>query len=579
MLLVKVLASLLSLWQPTSGGDVAAVGAWLDQFLGAPVEQAETQHDWLACGTMRLASPLRICVPGSQFATAGSVVSTPRVVRLTNQPVVIANGTTNIQHGDELTITLRGNGPGAWAVQCDPVIAGDDAANAPPHAIVAIGRAGDDPKEGEDDSDADGHDNGVSHSPAQEAAAAERDAAAKAAREAELKLAQVRAMDWEVGSPWVGVQLAPVPKVLASHLQLDEERLMLLNIAVDSPADKAGLQQYDVVVELCDKAGPTDVDGFMSCVKKLKVGETLRMTVVRGGKKVPVELKITGKPELDTVKYKYEMEQEQATTEAQTARGWMMQRGDDGQWRWKRIDQDPNWNQLFVVPPPQPLAPTAPWPKGQGGDEGGSTVIVETKDDKTIEVRRNPDGSFRVTRKQQKDDRTQSSSKRYASVDALKTGDADAYNLFSRSTRGGWGVGQAFAVPAQPPVNMKELEKRMAEAQRAAEQAMRERERAMEQAQKEMERAMRQQGRAWTLQGGRARASDKPDVRFEAHDDGRISVTTREGDQELVQHFKSADELKAKRPDLYKKYQRISGASEEKEKAAPKSEDESKDAD
>src|SRR5439155_17068337 len=48
---------------------------------------------------------------------------------------------------------------------------------------------------------------------------------------------------------WLGIQFGPVPEVLASHLQNDGGAIVV-NIARNSPADKAGLKRYDVILRI-----------------------------------------------------------------------------------------------------------------------------------------------------------------------------------------------------------------------------------------------------------------------------------------------------------------------------------------
>ena len=54
---------------------------------------------------------------------------------------------------------------------------------------------------------------------------------------------------------WIGIRIAPVSSELASHLKLKEGAgLMISNIVKGSPADKAGLGRYDVMLKVAGKA-------------------------------------------------------------------------------------------------------------------------------------------------------------------------------------------------------------------------------------------------------------------------------------------------------------------------------------
>ena len=76
----------------------------------------------------------------------------------------------------------------------------------------------------------------------------------------------------------------PVPEVLASHLQNDGGAIVV-NIARNSPADKAGLKRYDVILRINDKrieAG--DEKSFMDRIRGLKSGD--RLDVLLGVERV-----------------------------------------------------------------------------------------------------------------------------------------------------------------------------------------------------------------------------------------------------------------------------------------------------
>lgn len=357
--------------------------------------------------------------------------------------------------------------------------------------------------------------------------------------------------------PWVGVQLAPVPKVLASHLKLEGERLMILNIAKDSPADDADLEQYDVIVELNGEPAGSDPAQFAARIRQLEVDQPATLTVVREGGKKTVKITPGKRPKLSDIKYKFKVE-EDVVEDTQESRGAMFRRGQDGQWQVVPMPTPP------VAPTPpavpgQPAIPAPPAPPpirfdiiGRGMPEGNSTfVIVESKDGVSTEIRRDADGTITVSRSGS-DDASSKKVRKYKSADELRNSDPAAWEMYRRlrgnqagamswgGTPGGWGGNMsAFNDPSVR--------------------------RDMDRARAELERAMKQLNTAGMQSGNwqSARPTDgKPDIRFEQMENGRIRVTTRDGDQELVQTYKDADELKSKRPGLYKRYQRLNGADE-----------------
>jgi predicted metalloprotease with PDZ domain len=85
------------------------------------------------------------------------------------------------------------------------------------------------------------------------------------------------------GSPWLGVQAADVDsdRVDLSTLPRNEGAYVL-EVIKESPADSAGLQRGDVIIRFGDRE-IYDAGGLVSAVRKSRVGESLRITVIRNG--------------------------------------------------------------------------------------------------------------------------------------------------------------------------------------------------------------------------------------------------------------------------------------------------------
>ena len=94
----------------------------------------------------------------------------------------------------------------------------------------------------------------------------------------------------KISDYWIGVQCTEILPPLRSHLQLEEKQGMLVEwIMPDSPADKAGVEQYDVFLKV--NASPvTSVVDIIKVVEEVKDG-VLTVSAIRKGK--PIELKIT----------------------------------------------------------------------------------------------------------------------------------------------------------------------------------------------------------------------------------------------------------------------------------------------
>jgi serine protease Do len=82
----------------------------------------------------------------------------------------------------------------------------------------------------------------------------------------------------------LGIQLMPVDDTLREHLDLQEgDGLVVAGVLAESPAEKAGFQEHDVVIRVDGK----DVESVEDIVKSVQTAgeneEELAVTVVRSG--------------------------------------------------------------------------------------------------------------------------------------------------------------------------------------------------------------------------------------------------------------------------------------------------------
>jgi S1-C subfamily serine protease len=76
----------------------------------------------------------------------------------------------------------------------------------------------------------------------------------------------------------------------------DKKVAEVLEAIPDSPAEKAGLKEGDVVTKINGK-GSEDSEEFVKKVRAVKPGETLTLTVTRDGKEKEVKVKAAKVPE------------------------------------------------------------------------------------------------------------------------------------------------------------------------------------------------------------------------------------------------------------------------------------------
>ena len=92
----------------------------------------------------------------------------------------------------------------------------------------------------------------------------------------------------------IGVALADVGPASAAQLGVDRQRSSLVTqVAEGKPADRAGLEKWEIItaVDGDPEASPTDV---ASAVRKLDRGDTITLTVLRGGESREVTITIGG---------------------------------------------------------------------------------------------------------------------------------------------------------------------------------------------------------------------------------------------------------------------------------------------
>jgi serine protease Do len=90
---------------------------------------------------------------------------------------------------------------------------------------------------------------------------------------------------------FLGGKFAPVEGQVAEELGLEEQDgVAVVEVVPDSPAEKAGLKQKDVLKKIDDKE-IEDVDAFRAAMRGTKPGQTLKLTVLR--EKETKELTVT----------------------------------------------------------------------------------------------------------------------------------------------------------------------------------------------------------------------------------------------------------------------------------------------
>ena len=94
--------------------------------------------------------------------------------------------------------------------------------------------------------------------------------------------------DGEVERGWLGVRIAPVSEDVARALGFDDDQgVMIENVQDDTPAEKAGLQDGDIVMSVngSEMTGPRDLTRAIAIERP---GAEVDITFLRGGKEQSV---------------------------------------------------------------------------------------------------------------------------------------------------------------------------------------------------------------------------------------------------------------------------------------------------
>ena len=91
---------------------------------------------------------------------------------------------------------------------------------------------------------------------------------------------------------WLGVYIQDVTPELMEAMDLKSLKGVLINDVIDdSPADEAGLERGDVVIEF-NQEKIVDADQFVKLVRKIKPDDLANIVVIRDGEEKTIEVKI-----------------------------------------------------------------------------------------------------------------------------------------------------------------------------------------------------------------------------------------------------------------------------------------------
>ena len=382
---------------------------------------------------------------------------------------------------------------------------------------------------------------------------------------------------------WLGVVVVPVPPPVADQLTLEGKGLMVADVAVDSPADRAGLRLHDVLIAADGEEVAGDPEPFIDMVRVRRPGDAMELSVYRGAKRQTLRVELGDRPDQRELRYRHGPDA-LFRPGSPDWRGKMYRYGPEG-WRIEEYDELMDQLRRRGYQTPEPRGWGDPdvlkrfmRPRGDGGrpfeirpkhlDPSCPPVRkgLVAKGDQVIEVDVGADGDITVRRSvRTKDGRSSETSERsFDGPEALRDQDPEAYEIYCRMK------------PEEPPPMKwrrdwwpdreqveRELEELLDRARESAEKlglTERELQEQIEKYQEKAEQLEREMGRWAEELVDRWRKPPPADgVRFEVHPDGRITVTTRRGPDELTEHFDNEAELQRRRPDLHERFGKLQG--------------------
>ncbi|MEM7011817.1 MAG: PDZ domain-containing protein [Verrucomicrobiota bacterium] len=98
------------------------------------------------------------------------------------------------------------------------------------------------------------------------------------------------------GEPWLGVSVSEVSKTLRSQLGLANiEGVSIDSVASNSPADKAGIKEGDLLLALANRSISTSAE-LEAKLRELKVGDTVSVNMMREGKRGTLQVTLEENP-------------------------------------------------------------------------------------------------------------------------------------------------------------------------------------------------------------------------------------------------------------------------------------------
>lgn len=369
---------------------------------------------------------------------------------------------------------------------------------------------------------------------------------------------------------WIGVRLTPIPAPLAAHL--GARGVMVGNVVKGSPADQAGLQQYDIIVSVDGQEliNPPDLS---AAIGKATPGTPARLGVIRKAQSQEVQITPAERAADAPIELKFDEPEDTSCVTTMGLRA--LQRDADGNWTMRDFgpmqglpdmlkELQGKFN-IHMNPDDADVrkffwrgSPDDELLKGFGGDdaEDGQVElqIRVDKDGAKTSIHRDTNGQITVTKT---DAQGAESTATYENADALREADPETFELYSRHADNSeihmFNMGPLGSHKFKVQIR-KRVEDALKHAQEASQEALEKARTAQEEALQKAQEAFKHYEMKMQSQSGAPDGKTKAATQLlmvTRGDDGAVKITQTINGATTHYSYKNVDELKTQNPDLY----------------------------
>ncbi len=370
---------------------------------------------------------------------------------------------------------------------------------------------------------------------------------------------------------WFGVRVTPPGPALTYQLGLNDGGLLITNICKDSPAQRCGLQQFDVVVSF-DGAPIAQQSDLSGRIQQLGPQARVRVLVLRKAKERELKTQLAAWPESGKLEWVYQEAPTMIWRDKIDVGGHILKILPSGDVGFEPLDIEDMPRQFRVLL--QGLHPKEVIVWNEDGQD--RAVCRTTKANIVIEVEQDPDSRIHVRRITTEGQTEEIVEEVYTDEQALQDGDEEAHGVFRDCAehlilRGRLKLEHLSELESTWPGNnpFDKLREHYGRNQADLE-AIREWHdnigKGLEEIDigqvKRLEEALRRadelnlQAKQWVEEWRQAQAKTAQ-YRFKTEPDGRIIAIIRKGENTLNKVYESADDLREKSPKLFERYQQL----------------------